>query len=91
MEGVLICADSHIESTAIKNAQHIVHFSLPADNYVRFMMRFSTMIEYYGDKCCDVSNSFLDLSILNIWNRNNLYHCEGVETKSNINGILYRR
>lgn len=56
MEGVLICADIDIDSIAIKNAQHIVHFSLPAD-YRRFMFRFSTMIEYYGDKCCDVSNA----------------------------------
>lgn len=55
LEGVLICADKYVIDTEIKDAQHVVHYSLPLQKFTDFMFRLSTMLDYYGDSITDVS------------------------------------
>lgn len=53
MEGVLVCADEHLKDTGITDAQNIIHFSVPENDFRVFLFRFSAMLDYY----CDVSSN----------------------------------
>lgn len=35
--------------TQIRSAQHILHFSLPTQDFRKFLMRFSAMMDFYNE------------------------------------------
>lgn len=47
MEGVLICDDEQLKGTGIKDAQHIVHYTVPKESFRAFVDRMSTMLDNY--------------------------------------------
>lgn len=44
-KGVVICCDETVNDTKIKNATHVIHYSLPSSNFRCFENRFITQIE----------------------------------------------
>lgn len=56
MEGVLVCADKQLKGTTIMNAQNIIHFSIPTQDYRLFLFRFSAMINSFSDGSSSVSD-----------------------------------
>lgn len=69
MEGVLVCADEHLQDTGIADAQNIIHYSVPENEFRTFLFRFSAMLEYY----CEVSLAKLTKINLRLrWKRFNL-------------------
>lgn len=51
---VLVCTDDVLLDLNIRHAQHILHYSLPAD-WTTFTHRFGASFEYYENLVQDVS------------------------------------
>lgn len=49
VEGVLICDDEQLKETAIKDAQHIIHYSVPVESFRAFVSRLSTMLDNFTE------------------------------------------
>lgn len=52
--GVLICADDVLSDLNVRNAQHIIHYSLPS-LWTTFTFRFIASFDYYANLVQDVS------------------------------------
>ncbi|KAJ6632966.1 putative ATP-dependent RNA helicase TDRD12, partial [Pseudolycoriella hygida] len=53
--GVIVCTDDTLGDLVIRNAQHIIHFSLPKI-WTTFTQRFAASFDYYKDFVCNKSN-----------------------------------
>lgn len=49
VEGVLICDDEQLKETGIKDAQHILHYTIPKESFLVFTNRLSTMMDNFKD------------------------------------------
>lgn len=47
-KGVVICCDEMVNDTKIRNAMHVIHYSLPSSNFRCFENRFVTQIELHS-------------------------------------------
>lgn len=47
MEGVLICNDEQLRETAIKDAHHIIHYTVPNESFRAFVSRLATMLDNF--------------------------------------------
>lgn len=46
LEGVLICNDEQLNETGIKDAHHIIHYTIPED-FRTFLFRCSVFLDSY--------------------------------------------
>lgn len=44
-KGIVICCDETVNETKIRNAMHVIHYSLPSSNFRCFENRFITQTE----------------------------------------------
>lgn len=78
IEGVVICIDEHLAGTQIKNTQHILHFSVPIQDFRLFLNRFSAMLEFNGDVSMGKEHymytllQLLEIGFIEIFHRNRL-------------------
>lgn len=47
MEGVLICDDEQLNDTAIKDAHHIFHYTVPKEKFLNFVSRLYAFMDNY--------------------------------------------
>lgn len=68
-EGVLICNDEQLKGTGIKDAHHIVHYTIPKDDFRTFLFRFSAFLDSYesGSDTTECVSSSILLSVSIFW------------------------
>lgn len=49
IEGVVVCDDEHLKDTGITNVQHMIHYNVPKNDFLKFLFRLSAMIDSHGD------------------------------------------
>lgn len=54
-QGILVCADDQLRGSTIENAQNIIHYSMPHDNFRKFLFRYSAMLKFFEDEMSGVS------------------------------------
>lgn len=45
-KGIIICTDELLDEVKIKNAKHVIHFTLPTSKFRAFENRFSTQCAF---------------------------------------------
>lgn len=46
MKGVLVCDDEQLRGTDIKDAQHVFHYTVPKEDFLKFLFRLSAMLTH---------------------------------------------
>ena len=49
IEGILICTDEQLPRLEIKNVQHIMHFTVPTQEFRSFLTRHSALLDFYDE------------------------------------------